>query len=86
MSLQKKCQHKQKDNSTDKELIDISNDDEIFRIDPEIQNSSMKIPKNTCTESSPIVLKTIMSKPDTLKMKVSKTDIPMEWYIYITYN
>jgi len=88
--VHKKSRHKQNENSSDKELIDISNDDEVFKI----EESSMKISENTyniAIKFSPMLLRinTITSKPEisNLKMEVSvsKTEIetPMKTvYIY----
>jgi len=84
MSLHKKSRHKQNGNSSDKELIDISSDDEVFN--SKIEEKSMKISENICntaTESS-LLLKpnTIICKPETstpkAEVSVSKIETPMK--------
>lgn len=65
--MYKKAQYKQNGNSSDKELIDISSDDDITKVDSKKTEKDVKIPEPGCTvaeESSHVESVTVASKPE----------------------
>jgi len=65
LHMYKKAQYKQNGNSSDKELIDISSDDDVSKVDSKVEKD-VKTPEPGCTvteESSHVALM-IASKPE----------------------
>lgn len=80
LQMYKKAQFKQNGNSSDKELIDISSDDDVAKVDSK-NEKDVKMPEPGCTvadESSQHVALMVASKLETTTVKPETTTVKQE--------